>query len=146
MANPMVPQGTLNRLLGSVTFTDFPGLNITAPFLGKEAIGLTFDGPVTTPLETMSGIVDSPEPYQRVTVVAHLIKSQALANSFKTQIETFSVLGDATVRLDAKTLGPYQLSNTMIYNVNPLKADGMDPGWVVTLTGIYYINSALWNM
>ena len=146
MANPLVPQGTLNRLLGSVVFTSYPGLNVTASFLGKEGIGLTFDGPITSPLETMTGIVDSPEPYQRVSVTIHMLKSQALANAFKNQIETYSVVGDATVRLDTKTLGPYQLSNTMLYNVNPLRSNGMDPEWVLSLTGIYYINSALWNM
>lgn len=144
MPNPVVPQGTLNRLRGSIVFPLFPGLNITAPFLGKEAISLTFDGPITTPLETMTGVVQSPEPYQRVTVGAHLLKTQALANSFKTQLETLSLLGNATVRLDATTLDPYELSNVSIFNVNPLKSDGQDAGWVVMFSGIYYINASLW--
>ena len=145
MANPIIPQGVLNRLRASATLTQFPGLNITASYLGKEGISLSFEGVVTTPLDTMTGVVQSPEPYQRVTMAAHLIKSQALANAFKTQIELSSLIGDVTIRPDAAQLGPYQLSNVAINSVNPLKFDGTDPGWVLMMSGIYYVNSSLWN-
>ena len=107
---------------------------------------MSFEGVVTTPIDTMTGIVQSPEPYQRCTVAVHLIKSQALANAYKTQIELNSLLGDMTVRPDAVALGPYELSNVAINGVNPLKFDGTDAGWVVMLSGIYYVNSSLWNI
>ena len=145
MANPLVPQGTLNRLRASISFVSFPGLQITASFLGKEGIALAFDGVVTTPLDTMTGVVQSPEPYQRVTVSAHLIKSQALANNFKSQIELNSLVGDFVVRTDAGSMGPYQVSNGAINTVNPLKFDGSDAGWTLMLSGIYYVNASLWN-
>ena len=77
MANPIVPQGTLNRLRGSVTIPSNTGLNITASYLGKDGISMSFDGAANTAIDTMTGIVQSPEPYQRVTVAIHLLKSQA---------------------------------------------------------------------
>ena len=146
MANPIVPQGTLNRLRASITITSFPGLNITASYLGKEGVSLSFDGMVTTPIETMVGVVPSPEPYQKVSVSAHLLKTQALANSWKAQLEALSLIGDITVRSDTTTLDPYQFSNCYIMNVNPLKFAGDDAGWVISLGGIYYVNSSLWNL
>ncbi len=146
MPNPIVPQGVLNRLRASITIPGFPGLNVTASYLGKEGVSLSFDGVATTPIETMTGVVQSPEPYQRVTFSAHLLKTQALANSFKAQLESNTLLGDVTVRPDAVNLDPYQLSNCAVQNVNPLKFDGTDGGWVIMFSGIYYINSSLWNI
>ena len=148
MANPLVPQGVLNRLRASITLSSFPGLNVTASYLGREGISMTFDGVATTPIDTMTGVVQSPEPYQRVTVSAHLLKSQALANAYKTQIELNTLMGDVTVRPDVPSgvgIGPYQLSNTALNTVNPLKFDGTDAGWIIMMSGIYYINSAIWS-
>lgn len=146
MANPTVPQGTLNRLRSSITVPGLPGLNITPPYLGREMVALNFEGVATTPIETATGLVMSPEPYQRCTATAHLLKSQALANLWKAQLQVNTLIGDIVVRLDAKPLNPYQLSNCAINNVNPLRGDGTDAGWVIMFTGIYYINSDLWNI
>lgn len=146
MANPIIPQGVLNRLRGSLVLNDFPGLNVTASYLGKEGMSISFDGVVTTPLDTMTGVVQSPEPYQRASVAVHLLKPQALANAWKSQIELNSLLGDCTLRTDAATFGVFQLSNTSINTVNPIKIDGMDAGYVLSLSAIYYVNSSLWNL
>ena len=146
MANPLVPQGVINRLRASIVFVQYTNLNITASFLGKEGISLSFEGQATTPIETMTGVVQAPEPYQRVALKAHLLKTQFLANAFKYQIETTSLIGDAVVRADSSSLTPYQLSNVAIQTVDPLKFDGTDAGWTINFSGIYYINSALWNV
>jgi hypothetical protein len=146
MANPIVPQGTLNRLRGSVTVAGNPGLNVTASYLGKDGISMSFDGAANTAIDTMVGIVQSPEPYQRVTLAIHLLKTQALAELWKQQIESNVLIGDVVIKTDASTLNPYQLSNCAVVNVNPLKFDGTDAGWVVMVVGIYYINSQLWSI
>lgn len=145
MANPLQPQGTLNRLRGSINFTSVPSLNITAPFLGREMIGITFEGQANTPIETATGVVQSPEPYQRVTVNAHLLRTQFLANSWKAQLESNVLIGEFTIRSDSAILNPYQISNGAIQNVDPLRFNGTDAGWTIMISGIYYINSALWN-
>jgi hypothetical protein len=145
MANPTIPQGVLNRIYGSITCTSFPILNITAPYLGKQMIGLTFDTPSTTAIETSTGLVMSPEPYQRVTINAHLIRTQSLVNAWKVQLEASSLIGDLTIRGDTPNLNPYQISNSAIMNVDRLLFNGSEADWVINLVGIYYINSALWS-
>src|ERR1700722_15846993 len=100
-ANPLVPQGTLNLLRGSVVVTNFPSLNITAPFLGKAGIRLTFEGDTTLYIDTMTGAVTSPQPYLRVTVEADLLKTQNLATLYKQQQELLSTIGDLVVYSDA---------------------------------------------
>jgi hypothetical protein len=147
-ANQLLPQGTLNRLRASVTFVSLPGLNIPASYLGKEMIGMSFDGVITTPLETATGVVTSPEPYQRVTVSCHLVKSMALASLWQAQILVNSLVGDFVVRPDSDpsiSLGPFSISNGMVNTVSPLRFDGTDPNYSLILSGQYYVNSNLFN-
>ena len=145
LTNPTVSQGTLNSLRGSWTWSAFPGLNVTAPYLGREGISLTFEGESTVYINTMTGAVTSPEPYLKITAELALLKTQSLSNAYKTQIETMSTLGDATCRADALALGLYQFSNCSLQNVRALRFNGEDAGYVVTVGGVYYINSALWG-
>lgn len=145
MANQLVAQGTLNRLRGSVIFNSFPSLNITSPFLGVDGISLTFEGDITQNLPQMTGVVTSPEPYQMFTLTAQLMRTQSLANAFKIQLETLSTIGDFTVRTDSSVLGVYDISNGSIVSVAPIKANGTDASFMITLRGIYYINSTLFN-
>lgn len=71
MANPLVPQGFLNRVRGAVSITDVPALNVTASYLGKDGISMRPDGPATDILPTMTGTVGSQVPYQQVTLTVH---------------------------------------------------------------------------
>jgi hypothetical protein len=125
---------------------DYPGLNVTSSYLGKEGMTISFDGVVTTPIETMTGVVQSPEPYQRTSTLIHLLKPQALANAWKEQIELNSLIGDGTLRTDAKPFGVFTLSNCSITQISPVKIDGTSAEYAITLSGIYFINSSLWNM
>ena len=94
--NPLVDQGTLNRLRASVLVTQSPELNVTASFLGKEMIGLTLEGNATTGIPNAAGVTQSPEPYQLATLEIHLIKAQALADQWKQRMQTNTLLGDIT--------------------------------------------------
>lgn len=149
MADPRVPQGNLNKLKASLLWTNFPSLNVTPPYLGTEGIGLVFEGRAVARLPSMTGIVNSPEPYQPVMVTVNLLKTQALAQLYEEQKQTNSVLGAGTLRPDVSTdsagLGPFELLNMSIDNVRELRMNGSDSGYVVTLGGYYLINSQLWN-
>jgi len=148
MANQNIPQGTLNRLKASVVWRDFPQLNVTPPYLGKEAIRLAFEGTATLPINTMTGAVMSPEPYQVVRLTMSLLKSQFLADAYKAQMELNTLLGDATVRPDvaeSRGLGPYQLTNCAIESVGELQFSGESAAYPVVCVGYYNINAALWN-
>ena len=145
--NPLIDQGTLVRVIAGIQFTNFPQLNISASYLGKEGIRLNLGGKVTTFIDTLTGRVTSPEPYQPITVVVNLLKTQSLGAAFKTQLETLSLLGDFVVYPDVTSglgITPYPVFNGAIEEATPNTFDGQDPLWVLTLGGSYNINAGLW--
>ena len=146
--SPNIPQGTINRLIASVVIDGFPQLNVTPSFLGPEGIGLSFGGPITTNLPSMTGVVTSPEPYQIVTCTIHLLKSQGLASLYKAQYESSSLIGTYTIRPDVLVSvgpGPWYINNGSIMNVSPLNFSGRDAGFVIELSGTYNVNAASWG-
>jgi hypothetical protein len=145
-SNPVIRQGTLNRLRASVIFTNFPALNVTSSFLGKRGISLSFQGDATVYIDTMTGAVTSPEPYMRVTMTMHLLKTQAFAQQFKTQLELLTLLGGATVRPDAVAMQPYRLSNCSIISPGDQDFSGADADYPVRIGGIYLVNSGLFSL
>lgn len=145
MPNPLVPQGTLNRVRASVVVVDAPELTVTAPYLGREGVSLALEGEATTYIPTMTGAVTSGEPYQMVSLTLHLLKTQTLANLWKIRQEVLSTIGDVTVRPDTAILGTYQLVNCAIRNIRELAFSGADAGYVVTVGGYYQTNSSLFD-
>lgn len=144
--NPLIAQGTLNRLRGSINIPGNTTLNITAPFLGKSGISLALDGESVVYLATMTGAVTSPEPYLMVTCRAALLKTQSLSGIWKAQMEDNSVIGNAIVTPDAKPLGLYNLLNCSIKNVAEMNFAGEDPQWVIEIGGYYAVNSSLFDL
>lgn len=145
-SNPLISQGTLNRLRGSITVTNLPNLNVTASYLGEEGIGLALEGESTTFINTMTGAVTSPEPYMLCSVTVGMLRTQGLANQYKSQMELLSTIGPITVYPDASTLASYPLTNCAIESVKEMKFAGKDPYFMVTLKGYYNINSSLFNV
>jgi hypothetical protein len=147
MANsPNTTQGTLNRLRGSLNWTSFPLLNVTAPFLGREGISITFEGETTVYINTMTGAVTSPEPFLKVTVEMQLLKTQSLSTQYKAQMELQSTLGECTVIADSSVFPNYVFENASIQNVRNIRFNGEDASFAVTIGGIYIINSTLWAL
>lgn len=145
MPTPIFAQGSLNRLRGSVTFPQFPELNITAPFLGPEGINMAPDGSTTDIYDTMTGTVTSPAPYQRYTIDVELLKTQSFSDLFKSQIEDNAVIGLVIVRIDSPTLSNYQINNCAIVNASPGRLNGKNVGFMITLSGYYLVNAALYD-
>lgn len=139
-----IDQGVLNRLRGSVVFAAFPELTVTAAYLAKEAISLNFEGDAAQKVPTMTGAVDSPEPYVMATIEIHLLRSQALSSAFKAQIESNTSVGSVNVITDAATLENYQIEQCVLKGVTGLTFDGNNPTFSVRLQGVYYVNSQLW--
>lgn len=144
--NPLIDQGILNRIRGTVTWNNFPGLNVTAPFLDKEGINLRLEGESSLQHGTMTGLVQSPEPYMPISVVIALLKTQFLSDSYKSQMESNSVLGPGTVYPDVSSgLSPYALLNMSIQSVGELLFNGTTPIFAVTCRGYYIVNNALFS-
>jgi hypothetical protein len=144
--NPLIDQGILNRVLGAVTWNNFPGLNVTAPFLDKEGINLRKEGEASLQHGTLTGLVQSPEPYMPISVVISLLKTQQLSDLYKSQMELNSVLGPGTVYPDVSTgLTPYALYNMSIQSVGELLFNGTTPIFGVTCRGYWPVNSSLFT-
>lgn len=139
-----INQGVLNKLRASVVFADNPTLNVINSFLTKEAISLSFQGEVGRLLPTMTGGVQSPEPYQMADIRIHLNRANGLADLFKQQIELDANIGSLNVIPDTSALGNYEIEQGIIVSVDELPFDGNTAGFVVRVQGIYYINSTMW--
>lgn len=143
MANPQIQQGTLNRLLASVVYASFPQLNVTSGYMAKDAISIGFEGDTSQLIGTLTGAVTSPEPYMFANVTMNLLRTQALGDAYKTQVETNTTLGSVTVYPDTQTLSPFQLNNCVLSSVQELPLDGNSASLIIRLRGVYSINSAL---
>lgn len=144
--NPRVPQGTLNRIRGSIVLPDLPELNVTAPFLGRGGISFGLQGESTVMIPTMTGAVTSPEPYMMAAVTINLLKTQALAAAWRTRMELDARIGDLTIWPDATTFPRYTVSNCAIVSVREMSFAGDDAGYVLVVHGYYDVNSSMWNL
>jgi hypothetical protein len=146
MANPLVPQGVLNKVRASIKFVQYPELNITASFLTQDAIDIQFQGDAGVLLPTMTGGVSSPNPYQMINMQIHMVRSQGMAQLFKNQIELDTLLGDAKVYSDSSTLGDFSIRSATIRSAGDVSFSGRDPAFLVSVFGIYDVNSAMWEL
>lgn len=147
MGNPLIDQGVLNRVRGSVVWPNFPQLNVTAPFLDKEGINFRLSGDASLQHGTMTGVVQSPEPYMPCDVVIALLRTQGLSNLYKNQMEDNVILGGGVVYPDVAGggLSQYQLNNMSIVQVGELLFNGTTPMYAVTCRGYYVVNNSLFN-
>lgn len=146
MGNPLINQGVFNRVRASLKFTQHPELNITAPFLTQDGIEISFQGDAGVLLPTMTGGASSPQPYQLVDIKVHLVRSQSMAQLYKKQIETDTTLGDVTCYTDVSTLGDFPLRSAVIRSMQDVSFAGKDPALVLSIHGIYDVNSAMWDL
>lgn len=145
MAQPNTPQGVLNRVITAVQWVNFPNLNVSASFMGKRQTRIRFDGEATTRIPTATGVVQSPEPYQAVSITITLLRTQALAAAYESQRQTLSLLGPGTMFPDTTVLPPYVVQNCSIQNVGELEFAGETADFGVEIGGFLPINNALWN-
>ena len=144
--NPLIDQGVLNRIRASVTWANFPQLNVTAPFLDRDGVTLRKEGEATMQHPTMTGVVQSGEVYMPVSVVIALLRTQALSAAYQTQMQASTVLGQGTVFPDVSVgLAPYVLYNMAIQSVGELVLNGTTPIWAVTCRGYWPINNNLFT-
>lgn len=145
MPNPLVDQGSLSRVRGSIVWPSFSNLNVTAPYLSKEGIRLALQGESVVYLPTLTGAVTSQEPYMMIDMTIHLLKSQGLSDQYKKQMEFNCLLGGGTIRPDATPLSPYQIVNASIKSVREMTFSGESAVFAVTCGGYYLINSSLFG-
>ncbi|MGU2415223.1 hypothetical protein [Burkholderia cenocepacia] len=144
--NPLVSQGTLNRVRCSVIVPAFTSLNITAPYMGKSFARIAFEGDFTDQTGTGTGLVNSPAPYVPATITVGILRTQALASAWRAQWESNSVLGQVKINSDSAAFDAFTLYDTAIRHFDPNAFDGMDAVCMLVLRGTYYTNNDLWSM
>ncbi|QQN37209.1 hypothetical protein JHW33_08380 [Rahnella aceris] len=142
----MISPGVLNRVRASVKFNDHPELNVSASYLAKQGVEISFQGNITDFLPAMTGAVQSPQPYLIMQGKVHLLRSQALAAQYKSQWERNSAIGDAKLYSDSSVFGDFEIYDTGITNVQDMTFAGGEPGVAITITGTYYVNSEMWDL
>ena len=143
MANPYVPQGTLNRALTSISVVDNPDLNITTGYFSEQMAVLNFEDRIADYIPTTTGAVPSPRLVQFVTVRAYLNKAQGLAAQWEQQRLTNAVLGDVSVVTDSSALLSYYLVDCVLENVDALNLNGTSTDFAIQIRGSYPVNSDL---
>jgi hypothetical protein len=147
--NPNISQGNLQRLAAAVQVLNYPGLNITASYLGRDGIRYGLEGNANTRIPTMTGLINSPEPYQVITCVAHLLKPQPLALAWQQQYAMNALIGPFTVYPDVDVtqggIGPYSTANGSIYGLREMSFNGESDAWMLILTGYVVINQQMWQ-
>ena len=147
MANTFVPQGSLNRVRGSLVFQLFPALNITAPYMSRNFITVTLDEIVfVEQFETGTGFVNSPEPYAPAVIVVEILRTQALANNWFQQIQNTASIGTVEVHSDTAAFPSFPVNNASVTKFDPGAFAGKDPVTKLTIRGLTYINSSMWAL
>ena len=144
--NPLVPQGLLNRVRGSVVFPAFSTLNVTAPYLAVEGISLDIDEDGTEQLKTITGIVNSPAAYVLATATIHILKTQALGESWAQQFQSNSQIGRMVIHTDSSALSQYRIHNCSLLKPQPGAMNGTNPSLILTIRGTYNVNDYIWSL
>lgn len=142
--NPNVFQGNLNRVLTQILVPGNATLNVTASYMGKSQVHLTFEGPFVQQHPTATGIVNSPEPYVMGQIEINLIRSQDLANAWISAAQINGTIGDVNIYSDSTSLDPFIINDCSIMDVDPGAFDGQDPVLKITLKGTFDVNAVMW--
>ena len=146
IGNPQINQGTLNVIRTNLQVPAFPQLNVTQSFMGAGGASISWTGPATTFINTMTGRVVCPEPVQPVTITVHLVRAQALAALWEQQRVSLTPIGDVLLYGDSMNLPPYSVSNCAIENVGELTFNARSVEFGVTIGGTYTMNNGLWSL
>lgn len=144
--NPMIQQGTLNRIRTQVVVPNFTNLNVSASYMGKSMAKLALEGNFTQQEETATGVVNSPNPFVMATITMGLLRTQALSSAWLAQGQSLSAIGPAVAYSDSAAYPPAYLDNASIYSYDPGAFDGSDPVVRVVLRGVFYLNNNLWAL
>lgn len=143
--NPLILQGTLNRVRCSIALASLPALNITSSYMTERFADLDLPGEFSALIPTGTGAVTSPEPYIIGTISVGLLRTQSLAAAWLAQAQILADIGNVTVHSDAAPFPRATLGNC-VFGLNPGAFDGKSPEVRITIRGVYYVNNELWNM
>lgn len=142
--NPLVSQGFLNRVKASMTVTDTPALNVSASYLAKEMISMRTTGPAADIIQTATGTVISGNVYQPIEIVCHVLRTQALGESWRQRFLSDVSLGEVVVTPDSTVMGDFTILNTALTNWQEMTINGTQASFILLLSGYWVINNDMW--
>ncbi len=145
-SNPLIAQGTLNRVRCSIVFANFPQFNITAGYMGKNMATITFSDKFVEQIKTATSTVISPEPYVMANVAVSLLRTTSLGAAIFNQMQDTGSLGAATIYSDTSAFPPINIANVTVASFNPGAFDGTDPVAHLGMEGVFYVNNNLWQL
>jgi hypothetical protein len=93
----------------------------------------------------MVSLVSSPAPYLSASLTMSLVRSSALAQLFKLQVEDNTLMGLVTIWPDTDVLTPFVLNNVALESVREMAMAGMEAAMVVTARGYYNVNTTFFG-
>ena len=144
--NPMIAQGSLNKVRANIVVPGFTALNITVSYLGDDGFSLDMDEDFVDQIKTQTGLVNSPEPYVEATCTINLLRTQNLSLAWMQQAEATAQIGRIVVHSDSAAFTKRTIHNCSILKVQPGRMNGTTPTVDVTLRGVYYVNNDMWNL
>jgi hypothetical protein len=143
--NPLVVQGVINLAVAHIVWDATPALNVGPAHLGRGGIRLALRGQASRQIETLTGLVQSPQPYMMIDITINLLRTQILGNLYKIRMETNSLIGAGTVYGDTRIYGPYPILNASIQEIREQDYSGENPLVPVTVSGYYLTNNLMWS-
>lgn len=145
MAARNIFYGTLNKAIVAIRFPDNPLLNITSDMLDESMVQVSYQGNISEPIMTATGIVMSPNTVQQVQVSFKLVKTLPIAQQFADAVKKDARLGDVEVAPDAKNLERLSFSNGIIMSRDAITFSGKDAGAGYTITCYEPINNDIFG-
>lgn len=143
--NPMIPQGTINRVRGSIVVPSFPALNVTAGYLSKKLITLMPETNAVEQEDTVTGFVNNPEVRVPYTITVGLLRTQSLFEAWQTQMKTQAPIGRIVVHSDTSAFPAVTVHNVSILKCTPGQF-GVESDSELLMRGYVYVNNYLWNL
>ena len=144
--NPMVPQGSLNKVRAHIVVPNYPTLNVSPSYMGDDGFSLDIDEDMVRQIKTQTGLVNSPEPYVEATCTVNLLRTQSLSLQWMQQAENTVMVGRIVVHPDSAAFTARTVHNCSVLKVQPGRMNGSTPTVDLILRGVYYVNNAMWSL
>jgi hypothetical protein len=136
--------GTINRLLGSITFPSNPALNVTANTITEEGILVEPESGGGELLPQMTGAVVSLRPYTMVRVSFGILRTLTIGADWYQQWLLNSAVGDMHITPVTSIFPTQFITNAVISSVGRIAENGHAADMPIVVTGTLILNSSLW--
>ncbi len=144
--NPMVPQGSLNKVRAHIVVPNYPTLNVSPSYMGEDMFTLDIEDDAVRQPKTATGLVNSPEPFVVATCIINLLRTQALSVQWLMQLKSNAMIGRIVAHSDSAAFTAQTVHNCSILKVQPGRMNGTNPTVDAIIRGEYFVNDDMWSL